>query len=475
MSPLVSARLLLTQSDARLAAFARAGHERAFEALVQRYRRPLLGYCRRLLLSQERAEDALQQALLQAWLALRAGTEVGEVKPWLYRIVHNAALNALRVSGYDYRQLNESLSGAGAPQEDLDRRIAVREALAGLAALPQMQREALLRTAVEGRTHQDVARDLGLSESALRGLVYRARATLRAAAGAIVPPPLVSWALESSGSGGAPVVERLAELGASGGSAGVAGLLMKGGAVAVTASVLAGGITAVRAHPKAAHPNAPSHIVHRAASRSGATPVASADARTQSATPIATGRRVSSHAGRHAPSRAGMLHVHQPPSRPSQPASQPSVMPFTTRVPSPPRPPSSDARHHDGIQEGRSDDSHSHDEAQRFDSSGPGGNAPTTHHGDGSRDTGPPEQSSGGGGSSPRDQHDGGSSGESTSASSDGRHASSGDGQGDGTQGRSQPGESSGRQESSGASSSTSTNSKSKDGHSSTPEPTKED
>ncbi|MGH2913112.1 MAG: sigma-70 family RNA polymerase sigma factor, partial [Solirubrobacteraceae bacterium] len=232
--------LLLTQSDASLVAFARSGHERAFEALVQRYRRPLHNYCRRLLLSNERAEDALQQALLQAWLALRAGTEVNDVRPWLYRIVHNAAVNTLRVSGYDYCKLSESLSGAGAPHEDLDRRIAVREALAGLAALPEMQREALLRTAVEGRTHQQVAHDLGLSQNALRGLVYRARATLRAAAGAITPSPLVSWALGATR--GTPVVERLAEFGVGGSSAGLAGLLTKGGAVAVTASVLAGGI-----------------------------------------------------------------------------------------------------------------------------------------------------------------------------------------------------------------------------------------
>jgi RNA polymerase sigma factor (sigma-70 family) len=249
MSPSVSARLLRTQSDARLVAFAHAGHERAFEALVRRYRGQLLGYCRRLLLSEERAEDALQQALMQAWLALRAGTEVENAKAWLYRIVHNSALNALRVSGYDYCTLSESLSGANAPQEDLDRRIAVREALAGLAALPEMQREALLRTAVEGSTHRQTALELGLSETAVRGLVYRARAALRATASAIVPPPLVSWALGSGGSG-APVGERLAEVGAGGGSAGVAGLLMKGGAMAVTAGVLAGGITSVHAHPR---------------------------------------------------------------------------------------------------------------------------------------------------------------------------------------------------------------------------------
>lgn len=253
MRPSVSVRLLLSQSDERLVGYARAGHERAFEALVQRYRRQLLAYCRRLLLSEQRAEDALQQALLQAWVALRDGAEVRDARAWLYRIVHNAAVNALRVSRYDYCQLSESLSGAGAPQEDLDRRIAVREALAGLAALPEMQREALLRTAVEGRSHQQVAADLGLSEPALRGLVYRARASLRAAAAAIVPPPLIGWALDAS-TGGTPVLEQVAGIGA-GGSAGLAGLLLKGGAVAVTAGTLAGGIVATQArHHPVTHP-----------------------------------------------------------------------------------------------------------------------------------------------------------------------------------------------------------------------------
>jgi RNA polymerase sigma factor (sigma-70 family) len=200
-----------------------------------------------LLLSEERAEDALQQALLQAWVALRGGAEVQDVRPWLYRIVHNAAVNALRVSGYDYCTLSESLSGADAPQADLDRRIAVREALAGLAALPEMQREALLRTAVEGRSHQQVASDLGVSEPALRGLVYRARTAMRAAAAAIVPPPLLSWALDA-GTRGAPVLERVAGVGMGSGSAGVVGLIVKGSAVAVTAGALTGGIVAAHSH-----------------------------------------------------------------------------------------------------------------------------------------------------------------------------------------------------------------------------------
>jgi RNA polymerase sigma factor (sigma-70 family) len=248
MSPSVSVRLLLTQSDARLVELARAGHERAFEALVQRYRRPLLGYCRRLLLPHERAEDALQQGLLQAWLSLRNGTQVRDVKPWLYRIVHNTALNMLRSSGYDYATLNEALSGAGAPSEDLDRRIAVREALAGLAALPDKQREALLRTAVDGSSYQQAAATMGLSESALRGLVHRARATLRTAATALTPSPLLSWALSVGGSD-ASLSARLVEAGASGGSIGLGGLLVKASATVVTAGVLVGGIPTLH-HPQ---------------------------------------------------------------------------------------------------------------------------------------------------------------------------------------------------------------------------------
>lgn len=253
MSPSVSVRLLLTQSDARLVELASEGHERAFEALVQRYRRPLLGYCRRLLLRDERAEDALQQGLLQAWLALQDGYVVRDAKPWLYRIVHNCAMNALRVSGYDYNTLSNSLRGADAPEHDLDRRIAVREALAGLAALPEMQREALMRTALDGHSHEQVARALGLSEGALRGLVYRARVTLRAATTALTPSPAIGWALSPRTGASTPLIARLAETGAGGGSVGLGGMLVKGGTIAITAGALAGGITAV--HHLARHPH----------------------------------------------------------------------------------------------------------------------------------------------------------------------------------------------------------------------------
>src|SRR5919199_6099227 len=165
--PMPSTVLLRTQSDERLVALARAGHERAFEAIVERYRRPLLRACRRVL-PEARAEDALQQALLSAWTALQRGDDVRELRSWLFRIAHNAALNQLRVNGYDHDELHEVLRGGPAPDEELERRLVVRATLAGLAALPQRQREALLQIAVEGRGQHAVARELGLSKGAVR-------------------------------------------------------------------------------------------------------------------------------------------------------------------------------------------------------------------------------------------------------------------------------------------------------------------
>src|SRR6478752_7646765 len=209
-----SSVLLRSQSDERLVALARAGHERAFELIVERYRGPLLRAARRYL-PEARAEDALQQAYIAAWSAIRRGDEIRDLRAWLYRIVHNTALNQLRVAGYDYAELDEALRGTDAPQEEMERRAVVRQTLAGLAALPDRQREALLRIAVEGRPQEEVARELGVTEGAVRQLVHRARLTLRSAATAVVPLPLATWAAGAAASTSAvsaSMAERITEL-----------------------------------------------------------------------------------------------------------------------------------------------------------------------------------------------------------------------------------------------------------------------
>ena len=110
---LAGSTVLATQSDERLVALSRHGNERAFEALVERYRGPLLRYCGKLL-PNSRAEDAVQQAFLNAHTAITNG-EIDEelnFRPWLYKIAHNASLNLLRQNGWKYDQLSEDFDGA---------------------------------------------------------------------------------------------------------------------------------------------------------------------------------------------------------------------------------------------------------------------------------------------------------------------------------------------------------------------------
>lgn len=244
---------MATQSDERLTLLASQGHERAFEALMRRYRRPLLNYCRRLGLEEAAAEDVLQQAMLKSWIALRGDSEVRAPRAWLYRVVHNTALNAIRDADHDRDgQLDPSLP-ADSGDLDLDRGLRVREALTEVAALRPLQREVIVRTAIAGHSHERVASDLGISDGAVRGLLYRARASLRTAVSAVTPPPLLGLLLRGASEGGGAAPERFSELASGAGTASLGGLLVKGGVAMVAAGTLVTGAVVVHTQAPARH------------------------------------------------------------------------------------------------------------------------------------------------------------------------------------------------------------------------------
>jgi RNA polymerase sigma factor (sigma-70 family) len=241
MTPLLSNPLLRTQSDTRLTALAAAGHDHAFEAIVERYRKPLSRYLRRLL-SEPLAEDVLQATFVRAWQALGSGTEVRDLRPWLYRIAHNQAVNALRAAGPGESELPETMAApqaVAAPDLAAERSETLRSTLRGIGELPDRQRAALVAVAVDDRPPADVAAELGLSDGALRQLLLRARTALRAAATALTPYPVVSWLSAGSEVSAA----RVAEVAAGAGGIGVA---FKTGAAVLAAGAVVAGAPALR-------------------------------------------------------------------------------------------------------------------------------------------------------------------------------------------------------------------------------------
>ncbi len=227
MSPQLPTVLLRAQTDERLVRLSALGSERAFEAIVERYRKPLMGYARRMV-GESRAEDVVQSAFVSAWGRISDGTEVRDLRAWLFRIVHNGSINVLKRASARDVELFEDTPALIDLHGEVERREDVRHTLDGIASLPAQQREALLGVAVQGRRHRDVGADLGVTDGAVRMLLHRARSNMRTAATALTPWPLLAWL---SG-------ERGAEVAAGGAGAGMmAGGALKAAALFSTAAV----------------------------------------------------------------------------------------------------------------------------------------------------------------------------------------------------------------------------------------------
>lgn len=195
---LAGSRLLRVQTDDRLVALTRDGNEVAFAAIVDRYRPALERYAERLV-GRSRAEDAVQQAFVNAHRAMLRDDREIALKAWLYRITHNAALNLLRGS-VDVVELDDATFGPSATSMAANGEIEdvvllharLRETLDAIARLPAPQRDAILLREMEGRSHEEIALALGITSGAARQHVMRARSALRAAATAITPYPFIS-------------------------------------------------------------------------------------------------------------------------------------------------------------------------------------------------------------------------------------------------------------------------------------------
>ena len=94
------------------------------------------------------------------------GIETGDaelhLRPWLYTIVRNAALNHLRDTGPPHEQIDENYDGVEQPPQALERREGIRELVTSMQELPETQREALVKREMEGLSHAEIGTEMGL-------------------------------------------------------------------------------------------------------------------------------------------------------------------------------------------------------------------------------------------------------------------------------------------------------------------------
>lgn len=224
MSPLrpIARRALATQSDERLVRLLREGHEPAFEEMVRRYRAPLVAFATAIV-SHDGAEDVVQASLEKAHRALLGDSRDVALRPWLFTIVRNGALNTVRAEP----QADELVVAAATvpgPSELAEQHEDLERLVEAICALPAAQRQALVRRELEGVGHGEIAAQLGTTSTAVRGLIFRARTSLRDAVGAVLPLPILRVLLSEgpAAAGGASAGAGAALLGGAGAKGGTA-------------------------------------------------------------------------------------------------------------------------------------------------------------------------------------------------------------------------------------------------------------
>jgi RNA polymerase sigma factor (sigma-70 family) len=228
--PHLAGPLLRTQPDERLAKLAGEGSKQAFDEIVRRHRGVLVTYAGRIA-PPDRADDVVQEAMVKAFLALRRGDRPELPKAWLFKIVRNTALNDHR----DWRRhehLDENYDGVVQPPEAAERRRELKALVLALRELPEAQRQAIVQRELEGKGHDEIASAMSISPGAVRQLIFRARGTLRAGVGALIPMQLLRWVALAGADPATPV--------AAGAGIGLGAAKVGLGAVLATGAVVVG-------------------------------------------------------------------------------------------------------------------------------------------------------------------------------------------------------------------------------------------
>jgi len=148
-----------------------------FLAMVAGVRPELHRYCARLTGSVIEGEDVVQDTLARAFYALSLQAEVPPLRPWLFKIAHNAALDFLKSHAHKYTDVQADMTDVAGFEERPDPAV-VRAALARFLSLPVTQRSAVILKDVLGHSLEETAETMGTTVMAVKAALVRGRAKL---------------------------------------------------------------------------------------------------------------------------------------------------------------------------------------------------------------------------------------------------------------------------------------------------------
>lgn len=164
--------------DRTIATRAADGDLRAFETILRRYGSLMNAYAARIV-SPSDADDIVQETFITAWRDLPSLENPAVVRSWLITIVTRKSIDRLRARR-DQDPLKEDTASdpADGPEQAADAS-SLDEALSrALSELPEDQRRCWVLRELSGYGYQEIADELNLPVSTVRGLLARSRKTL---------------------------------------------------------------------------------------------------------------------------------------------------------------------------------------------------------------------------------------------------------------------------------------------------------
>ncbi|MDQ3366183.1 MAG: sigma-70 family RNA polymerase sigma factor [Myxococcota bacterium] len=168
---------------------AKAGDQRAFEALVRRYRKRIFALALHITRSSSEADDITQEVFLKAFRALPEFEGRSQFFTWVYRMTVNRSLNARRDRARrgedtldDARlELAVAVDARSNPGREAELRQTYARLLRALDGLPVDMRTTVILVSLQGMSHGEVAIVQNVSDGTIAWRMHEARRRLHEA------------------------------------------------------------------------------------------------------------------------------------------------------------------------------------------------------------------------------------------------------------------------------------------------------
>lgn len=165
-------------SEKILVAGCRKGDSHLQRALYHQYHRKMYGLCLRYASNADDAQDMLQEGFIKVYKNIHTFKEKGSLEGWIRRIILNTALEFMRKKGRFYGVDLDQASNLQTETNFLSD-LSCEEILSLIQALPAGYRTIFNLYVIEGYTHAEIGKKLGISTGTSKSQLSRAKAMLK--------------------------------------------------------------------------------------------------------------------------------------------------------------------------------------------------------------------------------------------------------------------------------------------------------